>query len=121
VKNSSEGRSDGAETGKKFCKEQGTRALLGKDAFGATNAGVWLKRNLAEELQNFDAFATAKLIPDGVGQDSGEHGDEEGSKKAESAGTGQSAGGEEKRKRGNRETELLEENPAEQDHVSVMK
>jgi hypothetical protein len=59
VKNSSERGGDGAEAREKLGEEEGARALLGENAFGAANAGIGLDRNLANELKNPDAFAQA--------------------------------------------------------------
>ena len=75
VENSRERRRHSAQSGNEFREQQRTRALLGKDAFGAANAGVRFKRNFAEKLQDANTFPAAEGVPDGVGGKRGD-GDE---------------------------------------------
>src|SRR3989442_826900 len=66
VKDARKGRGDRAQAGKKLCQQKRTRALFRENALGAANAGIRLQRNFAEKLENPDAFAAAKLVPDGI-------------------------------------------------------
>ena len=66
VKDAGQRRGDGAQARQKLCKQKRPSALLRKNAFGAADAGIRLQRNLAEKLEDPDALAAAKLVPDGV-------------------------------------------------------
>src|SRR5271165_3246068 len=67
VKDSSQGRGDGVEARKKFREEQRTSTLSFKQSFGASDAGIWFERNLAEKLKDLDSLCATELVPDGVG------------------------------------------------------
>src|ERR1035438_3389156 len=66
VEDAGQRRRDGAQPGKKFCYQKGTRALCGKDTFGAAHARIRLQRNLTEQLKDFDALDAAQRIPNGI-------------------------------------------------------
>ena len=121
VEDACKGSGDGAQARKKFRQQERTSALLGKKALGAAHAGIRLERNLAEQLEDFNAFAAAQLIPDGIGRHRSEHYVEQGGEKIHPAGASESAGGEQKGHRGKRQSQLLDEYPSEQQNVSVMK
>src|SRR5438132_7361851 len=120
VKDAGQGRGDGAQAGKKLGKQERASALLGKNAFGAANAGIRLKRNLTKKLENPDAFAAAKLIPDGIRCYGSENDVKERGEKIQVAGAGESAGREQQRHRRKRQAYLLGENPSEQQNVSMV-
>jgi hypothetical protein len=120
VENAGQRRRDSAEAWKKLGKDQRTSAFFRENAFRAPDAGIGLDGNLAEKLQNADASAAAKLIPERIGGDGGNRHDKERSKEIQLVGTRKRARGEQKRKRRYRHTGLLSENPREQNDVTVM-
>jgi len=120
VKDASEGSRDSAQAGEKLGQHKGASALLRKKALGAANAGIRLKRNLAEKLENPNAFAAAKLIPDGIRCHRRQHHEEKRGEEIQVAGARERACCEQQRHRGNRQTYLLGEDPTEQQSVTVM-
>src|SRR5712692_825603 len=86
----------------------------------AANAGIRLKRNFAEKLEDLNAFASAELIPNGIRYHGCEHDVEQRSKKTQVAGTRERARREQQRHRRKRQPQLLGENPSEQQYVSMM-
>jgi hypothetical protein len=120
VKDSSKRGRHGAQSRQKFGEEQRTGALLGENTFGAPHAGIRLKRNFAKELQDFDASSAAKLIPEHIRGQGGEHGAKERSEETHSARARKRAGSQQQRHGRNREPHLLCENPGEKDYISMM-
>ncbi len=59
MKDASKGRCDGAQARQKLGQQKRARALLRKNAFGAANARIRLQRNLAQKLEDLDAFTAA--------------------------------------------------------------
>jgi len=75
---------------------------------------------LQRSWRTFDAFAAAKLIPDGVRGNRGEDYIEQRGKKTHAAGTGERAGGEQEGHGRKRQSQLLGEHPSKQQYISVM-
>jgi hypothetical protein len=120
LEDAGEGWSNRAKAGKELGKEQGTRALLGENAFGAADTGIGLDGNLAKELKDFDAFAEAELIPERIGTDRGKGNYEERRKDIQLMRASESARGKQERKRGNGNSRLFGEDPGKQDDVAMM-
>jgi len=120
VKDARERRGHGAESREKLGQEQGPRALLGENAFGATNTRIGLQRDLAEKLENLDAFETPERVPDGVRGNRGKDTNGEASEKIQVAGAGKRTRGQQQGKRRNRQADLLSEYPSQQNHIAVM-
>src|SRR5258708_36500238 len=118
MKDAGERRSHRAETWKELGEEQGTRALFRENAFGAADAGIGFQRNLTEKVKNLYAFEAAKLKPDRVRGEGSQKAKEQRGKKAKASRTRQSARGEQERHCGDRQTDLLDEYPAQQDYAS---
>lgn len=120
VKNSGERRSDGAKAGNELGDDEGASALFREDALGAANAGIRFNRDLAEELQDFDAFAAAEMIPERISRNSGEGDDEEREENIHLMRASERASGEKQGNRGERKAALFRKNPSEQNDVAVM-
>src|SRR5258708_16619581 len=119
MKDAGERRSHRAETWKELGEEQGTRALFRENAFGAADAGIGFQRNLTEKVKNLYAFEAAKLKPDRVRGEGSQKAKEQRGKKAKASRARQSARGEQERHSRDRQTDLLDEYPAQQDYVSM--
>src|SRR5260370_1684131 len=120
VKDASKRSRDRAQAREELGQQKGASALLRKKALGAANAGIRLQRNLAKELEDLDAFAAAKLIPDGISYDGREHDVEQRGEKTQVAGACECACREQQRHGRERQPHLLGENPSEQQSLSMM-
>jgi len=95
------GRRDRTQAREKLGQQKGgARPASKKSPSVRRNAGIRLKRNLAEELEDLDAFAAAKLIPDGIRCYRREHDVEQRSEK--------NSGGRSRRARPRRATAAME-------------
>src|SRR5216684_3482055 len=103
-----------------FCQQKRAGALLRKNAFGTADAGIRLQGNFSKKLEDADAFAPAKLVPDGIRCHGGQHDVEQRSEETQAASTCECPSSEQQRHRGKRQPHLLGENPSEQYYVSVM-
>src|SRR5258708_5942870 len=121
MKDAGERRSHRAETWKELGEERGTAALFGENAFGAADAGIGFQGNLTEKVKNLYTFEAAKLKPDRVRGEGSQEAKEQRGKKANASRTRQSARGEQERHCGDRQTDLLDEYPDQQDYVSMAK
>src|SRR5664280_519290 len=115
-----ERRRDGGLPGDELREEKRREAVRVEKALGLSHAGVGGKRHLAERLEDLLSITPAEEEPDRVGRDRrDQHGGEELSER-QLAVRRERARHEERRDRGNREAELLEEDVQEDEPDAML-
>ena len=115
-----ERRRDGGIPGDELREEKGREAVRFEEALGLAHAGVGRERHLAERLEDLLSVAPAEEEPDRVGRDRrDQRGGEEPSER-QLAVRRERARHEERRDRGDRDAELLEEDVQEDEPDAVL-
>ena len=114
-----DGRSQCGQAGHKFGNHKGDFAAAAKGVLCTPDTDGWLHGELAQDSQHVMAVLAANEIPGAVCRQRGPKPDKQRQGKADFAGGGQSPRSQQDRRSGQRNSELLHQNPGEEQQVSV--
>src|SRR5439155_23963221 len=95
------------------------RAVNADDALSPAHARVGLERDATQPAADAAASGAADPVPDGVAAERRERSQNQDEREAQSTRAGERSRGKKDGRGGNRQPDLLGEDPAEDDHVTV--
>ncbi len=114
-----DGSSHGPQPRHKLRQQQGCRSPFGKVSFGLAHARRAFEAQPAHQPHHCPAVALPQKIPGGIRNQAARQRSHQHQRQAQLVGSGQRTGGQQQRRAGNRDAQLLHEHPQHHDDIAI--